>query len=32
MQAEMEGAAGQAFTDQLGDYNGTLKPIKLRRG
>ena len=27
MQAELEGAAGQAFTDQYGNFEGTLKDI-----
>ena len=27
MHAELEGAAGQAFTDQYGDFEGTLKDI-----
>jgi hypothetical protein len=27
MQAELEGSAGQAFTDQYGDFEGTLKYI-----
>ena len=27
MQAELEGSAGQAFTDQYGDFEGTLKDI-----
>lgn len=27
MQAELEGAAGQAFTDRFGDYQGTLSEI-----
>ena len=32
MQAELEGSAGQAFTDQFGDFEGTVRTSFLNTG